>query len=181
MQGFGTPAVFKVIIFSILYNWYKGNLSISLTRSLHCSAVISTINIQWPGGHRGVRLRIKGKLWSPQQSSERLKCLVLLWSSLLADWHLRLKDQHVIIINRWNGPRCTIGKIFRICNKPYVLSLFIKQLWKSVAPNLYPCYAPCLEHGEGWIGLTTPVLHHQPTLFLCNIDELQVRQCRSMA
>lgn len=180
MQGFGTPAVFKVIIFSILYSWNKGNLSISLTRSLHSSAVISTINIQWPGDHRGVRLRIKGKLWSPQQSSERLKCLVLLWSSLLADWHLRLKDQQDALSDVM-VPAVPLVNFFRMCNKPYVSSLFIKQLWTSVAPNLYPCYSPCLEHGDGWIGLTTPVLHHQPTLFLCNIDELQVGQGRSMA
>lgn len=28
---------------------------------------------------------------------------------------------------------------------------------------------------EARMGLTPPVFHHQPTLVLCNIDELQVR------
>jgi len=63
---------------------------------------------------------------------------------------------------------------FIMCSKPCVFLIVYLIVYGKVYPlNQYPCYSSSFwSVGDGWLGFSTPVLHHQPTLFLCNIDEL---------
>ena len=62
----------------------------------------------------------------------------------------------------------------RMCNKPYISSSFIKQLWQSVSLNLYSCYTP---HSEQWrlirphaapLSFTTSLLYSFAILMICS-------------
>lgn len=50
---------------------------------------------------------------------------------------------------------------FWMCNKPYISSLFIKQLWQSVSLNLYSCYS-----SDGWLGLMRHPCPSPPAYFI---------------